>query len=245
MESKKAFLFFRKAKRTRPDVSNNIPSTEELLAELPQPFRNTLLSMYAGEAQIGLNDQAYKLDEVTRIKPEQGICLYRLCREIEPKNVLEIGLAYGFSTLYFLAALSENKEGSHTAIDPYQEMWHGIGLSQPKKVQMIERFRFINDTSVSALTSFAKQKETFDFIFIDGNHKFDDAFMDFALSAQLCPMGGVIIFDDMWMPSIRRAVSFIRKNRLDFEEVKTAESNIAVFRRTGKDSRDWNHYVDF
>jgi hypothetical protein len=82
-------------------------------------------------------------------------------------------------------------------------------------------------------------------IFIDGNHRFDDALVDFTLSAELCPMGGYIILDDMWMPSIRRAVSFIRSNRKDFEELKTPTRNVAAFRRVGEDTRAWNHYANF
>jgi hypothetical protein len=82
-------------------------------------------------------------------------------------------------------------------------------------------------------------------IFIDGNHRFDDVLVDFTLSAELCPMGGCIVMDDMWMPSIRRAVAFIRSNRNDFEEIKTPVSNIAAFQRICADGRQWHHYVEF
>jgi len=58
-------------------------------------------------------------------------------------------------------------------------------------------------------------------------------------------MGGCIILDDMWMPSIRRVVAFICWNRNDFKELKTPLSNIAAFRRIGEDTREWNHYVEF
>ena len=51
--------------------------------------------------------------------------------------------------------------------------------------------------------------------------------------------------DDMWMPSIKRAVEFIRRNRPDFTEVRTGLSNIAVFQLSGKDDRAWDHFVDF
>jgi hypothetical protein len=57
-------------------------------------------------------------------------------------------------------------------------------------------------------------------------------------------MGGCIVLDDLWMPSIRRAVAFIRSNRQDFEELKTPP-NIAAFRRIREDERPWHHFVDF
>ena len=110
---------------------------------------------------------------------------------------------------------------------------------------MSDSFRIAEVKSATALVHFADRGEKFEVIFIDGNHRFDDALVDFTLSAELCPRGGCIILDDMWMPSIRRAVAFIRSNRNDFEELTTPVSNIAAFRRIGEDSREWHHYAEF
>ena len=222
------------------------PSPDEILSPLPQPFRSALISMYNGDQQLGSDGERHSVEYTkTKIAPEQGVWLYDLCREAKPKTTLEIGLAYGYSTVYFLAAIRENGVGHHTAVDPFQSAWHGIGLCQPRSLGMSDSFRFIEEKSVSALVHFTDRRETFEMIFIDGNHRFDDAFVDFTLSAELCPMAGCIILDDMWMPSIRRAVTFIRSNRKDFEELKTPVSNIAAFRRIGEDTRPWDHYVEF
>jgi predicted O-methyltransferase YrrM len=226
-------------------MTKSVPMPGEILTPLPPPFRAPLLSMYSGEQQLGGDGERHDLDETIRISPEQGMWLYGLCRETKPKNTLEIGLAYGFSMFYFLAAIHQNGIGHHTAVDPYQRDWHGIGRRQSQSLDMGNRFRFVEERSVSALVHFADRGETFEVIFIDGNHRFDDAFVDFTLSADLCPMGGCIILDDLWMPSIRAAAAFVRSNRKDFEEIKTSLSNIAAFRRVGEDARKWDHYVDF
>ena len=220
-------------------------SYDEILSPLPRTFRSTLLSMYNGDPQIGSDGERHSLLEKTRISPEQGMWLYDLCCEVKPKTTLEIGLAYGYSTVYFLASIRVNGVGHHTAVDPFQSDWHGIGRRQAQNLGMTDSFRCIEEKSVSALVHFADRRETFEVIFIDGMHRFDDAFVDFTLSAELCPMGGCVILDDMWMPSIRRAAAFIRSNRQDFEEIKTPVSNIAAFRRISEDKRDWNHYVEF
>ena len=218
-----------------------------ILSSLPPPFRTALLSMYDGEPQLGSDGERHSLDGITAISPGQGMWLYNLCREAKPRTTIEIGMAYGYSTMYFLAAIRENGLGHHTAIDPFQkcEKWHGIGWRHVQSLGMNDGFRFVEEKSVSALVHLADQAETFEVIFVDGNHRFDDVFVDFTLSAELCPMGGYIILDDMWMPSIRRAAEFIRLNRIDFKQVRTPESNIAVFRRIGEDSRDWQHYIEF
>lgn len=223
------------------------PATDQALAPLPEVFRTTLLSMYKGEPQLGSDGELHTLEPTTLISQEQGMWLFDHFREMKPKATLEIGLAYGFSTAYFLAAISENGVGRHTAIDPFQRYAHGIGLLHTKTLGMSDRFRLIEEKSVPALVHFADRGEMFDVIFVDGSHRFDDVLMDFTLSAELCPTGGSVILDDMWMPSVRRAVAFIRSNRRDFEEIKTPVANIAAFRRIGDDKRDWHHggYVEF
>jgi predicted O-methyltransferase YrrM len=189
------------------------------------------------------------MDYLSRIIPAEGMWLYQLCREVKPQNTLEIGLGYGFSTVYILAALSANGVGHHTAIDPFQlhanKQWRGIGLQHARELGAEARFTFFLDRSVPVLVDFAKQERQFEVIFIDGGHLFDEAFLDFTLSAVLCPPGGYIVLDDTWMPAIHRVIEFIRTNRLDFAPVKSLVENISVFRRTGNDTRDWNHFAEF
>ncbi len=218
---------------------------EEVLARLPERFRSALLSMYSGREQAGSDGRMHAMDTVTRISPEQGMWFYDLCRELKPKRTAEIGLAYGYSTVYILAALQENGAGLHTAIDPFQDRWHGIGLRHVEDLGMTAAFRFIPDKSVPALVDLARAGERFEMLFVDGNHRFDDALFDYTLAAELCSVGGYVVLDDMWMPSLQRASSFIRRNRSDFVYVETPIENIAAFRKTGEDAREWNHYQEF
>src|ERR1035441_10774555 len=73
---------------------------------LDDPFQKVLLSMYRGDRQRGEGRETYDLDLNTQISTEEGMWIYELCREVAPRATLEIGLAYGFSMLYFLAARS-------------------------------------------------------------------------------------------------------------------------------------------
>jgi len=232
-------------------VSNatQLPVQTNLLDPLPERFRARLLSMYAGEPQLGAEDRQYPLDGISRISPEEGMWLFQLCRNNQLKTTLEIGLAYGFSTIYFLAALEETGGGHHTAVDPFQlresSPWKGIGLQHARELKTAVQFSFVPEMSFTALVDFAKQDRRFDLIFIDGGHTFDTVLLDFTLAAPLCPKSGYIVLDDTWMPSIRRVVAFIRANRPDFAVVDSTVDNIAVFRRTGPDAREWDHFVEF
>lgn len=252
VESGRVLVMFDRLKRLSglaPNRPQRVePSPDEILSGLPQPFRSALLSMYAGDPQLGEDGEKHSLDGATGISPAEGMWIYDFCRKLKPRATLEIGMAFGFSTIYFLAALAETDDGRHSAIDPNQRRtsstWSGIGLGHGRRFGG-DRFRFIEEPSFQALTHLADQSEQFDLIFVDGSHLFDFALTDFILSAGLCPVGGYIVLDDMWMQSIQRVVAFIKTNRSDFTGVETPVANIAVFQRTGTEHRKWDHFADF
>lgn len=223
---------------------------EAALARLDPHFRDSLISMYRGEPQLGIDGERHPIDTITRISPQQGMWLYDLCLTVNPKSTLEIGMAYGFSTLYILAAIDRNQGGTHTSVDPFQRArWHGIGLAHATShVPAAKRhsvFRLIEDRSDRVAVDLVRSNASFDLIFIDGAHRFDDALVDFYLYAPLCAVGGRIIFDDMWMPSIQTVVAFIRANRTDFIELRSSVANASLFQRVGDDTRKWNHFHAF
>ncbi len=224
---------------------------EELLAPLDVRFRSPLLSMYRGEPQLGADGQMHAIDRNTKISPSQGMWLYNLCLAAKPKSAIEIGMAYGYSTLYFLAAIAKNQVGHHTAVDPFQKAprWAGIGLAHAQSLAprngLESAFLLIEDRSDHVATDLARSNSKFEIIFIDGNHRLDDVLVDFYLYAPLCALGGHIIFDDVRMPSIQTVVAFVRANRTDFIEVPTIERNICAFKKVGEDFRNWNDFHEF
>ncbi|MEI6613859.1 MAG: class I SAM-dependent methyltransferase [Chrysiogenales bacterium] len=236
---------------SRYQAKATLKRAEELLASLHPPFRSALLSMYRGAPQLGDDGQLHAIDESTRISPAQGIWLYDLCLSVRPEATLEIGMAYGYSTLFLLAAIAKNRTGHHTAIDPYQHSdWHGIGCAHANAVALAAgldaAFLLIEDRSDRVATDLARSKSVFDLIFIDGNHRFDDVLVDFYLYAPLCAIGGHIALDDVLMSSIQTVVAFVRENRTDFVEIHTTEANMCVFQRVGDDSRrhdDFHRFV--
>ena len=214
----------------------------DVLSALDDPFRARLLSMYRQEPQLGADGQMHPIDNLTRISPTQGLWLYNLCLSTKSQTTLEIGMAYGYSTLFFLAA----GIGQHVAIDPFQmSHWHGIGLTHARVVAPESRFQFIEDRSDRAAADLARSGRSFGVIFIDGNHRFDDVLVDFSLYAPLCGMSGHIVLDDLWMSSVQTACSFIRTNRPDFTEIYTPHDNICVFQKISEDVREWRHFRKF
>jgi hypothetical protein len=99
------------------------------------------------------------------------------------------------------------------------------------------RFEWIENFSIHALSNLIRKRAKFNFIFIDGNHRFDDVIVDFYLSDQILQPGGLVVFDDMWLNSVRTATNFILNNR-SYEVVPQPFENMLVLRKTRYDNRD-------
>ncbi len=222
------------------------------LSPLGECHRDVLASMYGGEPQLGEDGQRHPIDATTRISVAEGMTLHGLCVAAGATSLLEVGLAYGFSTVFLLAALEKAGGGTLVSIDPFQATdWHGIGAGHARR--LVSRspvlapgsFSWVEDRSERALVELERAGRCHDLTFIDGYHRFDDVLVDFTLAARTCSPGGAIVLHDRWLDSVEAVVSFVRNNRGDFEEVPTACENLGVFRRTGDDGRDWSHFVRF
>jgi predicted O-methyltransferase YrrM len=205
-----------------------------------------LATMYENHPQRGTDGLMHQMDTLTRISIPQGHLLAALYAEIRPKLSIEIGLAYGFSTLFFLDAATQIGGGRHIAIDPFEETaWHGIGCQAVKELNFDTMFEHIPDASVLALSKMYKEGVKSDYIYIDGAHNFDYALVDFFFSNLLLNVGGIVVLDDTWMPSIQKVVSFIRTNLKGHQEITTPVVNVACFVKIKEDDRVWDHFAAF
>ena len=205
-----------------------------------------MAEMYSASQLRGTEgDQPINLVSITRISIAQGAQINRIIRQSEIIKSLEIGFAYGFSTVWILDALRSRIGSRHIAIDPFEiTLFCGIGLEQVKRLSTAPVFEWIAEHSIHALSRLIKSGEKFDFIFIDGNHRFDDILVDFYLSDQLISPGGLMVFDDVWMPSVQTVINFILTNR-QYKIVSQPIRNMTVLKKFADDNRDWNHFESF
>ena len=219
---------------------------KRLVPNIGKDAEKVLADMYTTKQLHGTaSDEPITLDVTTRIDIAQGAQLNRLIRQSQTNKSLEIGFFYGFSTIWILDALRSRRGSRHVAIDPFEiTQAHGVGLQQVKRLSDAPSFEWIAEYSIHALSSLIKKNEKFDFIFIDGNHRFDDVLVDFYLSDQLLLPGGILAFDDMWMPSVRTAISFILTNR-QYKVIPQPVENMAVLKKIAEDDRYWFHFKRF
>jgi predicted O-methyltransferase YrrM len=128
------------------------------------------------------------------------------------KKTLEVGCAYGISSLYICTALSHRSSPKHVIVDPFQRQeWKGIGILNLERAGY-RFFELIETPSEFALPEIAKHESgTFDLIFIDGWHTFDHTLLDLFYADRLTKIGGYIVIDDCNWSSVAKAVSYISR----------------------------------
>jgi len=157
-----------------------------------------------------------KVKAHSHISRQEGEFLQGIIDEAQPKVSLEIGLAYGVSALFICDALARIPGARHIIVDPAQfdgQHWKGAGIHSLKEAgygDMIEFHELPSHIALSRLETDGRQVE---FAFIDGAHQFDYALVDFFCLDRILKVGGIVAFDDLWMPSVQRLCRYIVTNR--------------------------------
>lgn len=141
-----------------------------------------------------------------------GEALRDLAIAAEAHRTIEVGLALGLSALFLCQAALE-LGGRHVAIDPFQEAsWNGAGLRTLSDAGVADVVEVIEEESQLALPRLLARGREFDLAFIDGDHRFEGVFLDLYYMTRLVKPGGLVVVDDMWMPSVRMAVAYVERN---------------------------------
>jgi predicted O-methyltransferase YrrM len=145
---------------------------------------------------------------VSHIDAATGALLQRAVREVQPALSLEIGLAYGVSTMFICEAIQQlPRPGRHLVMDPYQHgKWRGIGLKNVMDAGFGSIIDFRAEPSEILLPRLVEQGVQVDLAFIDGLHRFDQVNLEFFYVNRLLRPGGIVLFDDAARRSVNRAI---------------------------------------
>jgi predicted O-methyltransferase YrrM len=156
----------------------------------------------------------------SQIPLEEGLFLERIVSEVKPAVSLEVGLAYGVSTLFICKALESVQNPHHIVIDPNQlqsnsthDYYEGVGLYNLRRAGYERMIEFHASPSYLALPLLVSRGVKVDFAFIDGWHTFDFASVDFFYVDLLLRTGGEVVIDDTHFPSVRKLCRYIVTNR--------------------------------
>lgn len=165
--------------------------------------------IYASRKVVGKSGRIHELN--SHIGQEKGEFLYRLITD-DPTIVktLEVGCAFGLSSLWICQATRGRAGAHHTIIDPNQSTdWDSAGIRNLEE-DGIDYAELIESGSEFALPHLLESgMGPYDFIFIDGWHTFDHTLLDCFYATRLLRVGGILALDDVDWPSVRRVVDFL------------------------------------
>jgi predicted O-methyltransferase YrrM len=123
-------------------------------------------------------------------------------------RTLEVGCAYGLSSLHIAGALARRPGAHYTIIDPFQNTdWSGIGVANLDRAG-VDFYELREEPSEIALPALLADGAEFDLVFIDGWHTFDQTLLDMYYANRLIKSGGYIILDDADWVAVSKAVSY-------------------------------------
>lgn len=200
----------------------------------------------------------------SHLPAEEGELLQDWIAEHRPRRLLEIGLAYGLSTLFVCEALERlGGADAYHVIDPWQRtQWHGAGLHALERAGYRSLVRFHEEPSELCLPRLLAEGERLDFALVDGWHSFDQVMMEVYFLNRMLTPGGLLVFDDVHLPALQRVLAFVATlpayRRLPIPDARrkarparvrrlmgVPEYRLAGVLKVAEDERDWDHWVDF
>lgn len=174
--------------------------------------------------------------------------LYQAVLEQQPVLAIEVGMAFGVSSLAILTALS--KLGGNRqliSIDPFQSTdWRGCGLAAVERSGFQELHQLFEEPDYLVLPRLLATKRRIDFAYIDGWHTFDYTLLDFWYVDKMMQAGGVIAFNDCQMPAVEKVINCMLSHRR-YAEIKTelVANQDRYFKKLENWEPSWNFFAEF
>lgn len=208
-------------------------------------FSEILDDLYGGvikQTSAGEDREITPIESITRPAAQ---FVYDTVRQVRPEKSIEVGMAWGFSSVAICSALRDVHGGVNIAIDPFQLKWYqGVALATLEKYRLSSFVQHQEQRSDVFLPKFWSDNNRIQFAFIDGDHRIDAVFVDFYYVDKMLDAGGVVIFDDYQFSSVMNVVRYALKN-FHYESLPCEQVRFAVIRKVKEDDRGWDAYGEF
>jgi predicted O-methyltransferase YrrM len=176
------------------------------------PIMHQLLRTIFETKQVQEKDGSF-LPLHSHTTSEQCEFLQELIKEVRPESSVEVGLAYGISTIAILDALdTSGKTFHHRVIDPFQEDWKDIGLLNIERAGFKDRVTFYRRFSDQVLPELYIQQQKIQFAYVDTTKVFDVLMTDVYFITKILQTGGILVLDDCGFPGIRMLVRYLSQH---------------------------------
>lgn len=142
------------------------------------------------------------------VTSKKGQFLYKLVRHYKPRTVIELGTAFGISSMYMAMGYRNSHiytvEGCRDTLDIATHNFTRLGLGNIKEIR---------GNFDEVLPVILQDIETVDLVFIDGNHKEDSTRRYFDECLSHVQNNTIFVFDDIhWSKGMKTAWENIRQH---------------------------------
>lgn len=144
--------------------------------------------------------------------------LYETASSIKAKSILEIGAWDGCSTMV-LGAVAKENNGRLYSIDPR------LTITMLKNIEEMKLRNYVtNIVGASPWIDMKCMPNSYDYIFIDGDHRTRWVLADYHFWMRFLRKHGMVAFHDIHFPSIQKALEIIKEtDEKGLKEVRYTE----------------------
>lgn len=185
---------------------------KSLLAYKPLPATDAVRGLLA---RVRVPGQPFTPDD-------EGDLLFDIIRKNGFAHCLEVGFYTGSTALFMAAAIAEDGHVTSMSID--DEATVAAGLALVAEAGFTDKHTYIAGDSTRVLPAMRADGKAFDFVYMDGWKTLDHLTLEVFLVNEMLKTGGVIVFDDANMPSVRNVIRLM-KRYYGYEEIRYADYN--------------------
>jgi predicted O-methyltransferase YrrM len=163
----------------------------------------------AGSSIINTNKKVVSDIAASSLKPKKyAQLLYRMVQYYKPETIVELGTSFGITTAYLASANKTSKvftcEGSGAIASIAKQNFEALQLNN---VQLTE------GDFTQTLSPLLSNLKTFDFAFVDGNHRKQPTLDYFKQLLKHAVPNSILIFDDIhWSAEMEEAWNTIKQH---------------------------------
>jgi predicted O-methyltransferase YrrM len=192
---------FRRLARQTPVTLSLSPATADRTRFSPDDLPEGEWADVAGRVkELGITDDA------DGVNPGDRRALYYLIRKLKPQRVLEVGTHIGASTVHIALALARNSDTGNRFVtvdiqdvnDPVRKPWegHGAMLSPRQALEQVGIGSLVRFVHAPSLAFLAEDSESYDFVFLDGDHSPATAYQEIPAALRRLRPGGHVLLHD-------------------------------------------------
>ncbi|MAQ31964.1 MAG: hypothetical protein CMD26_04465 [Flavobacteriales bacterium] len=160
-----------------------------------------------------LKNPVYSICEKASSKPIWGQFLYKLIKNNNSKNVLEMGTNLGVSGSYILNALKDTANSHFISMEGVPDLCN-IASQQFNSINPKTQHSIIQGLYDKTFAELYKKKIKFNLCFIDGNHQKDPTIDYFQNLKSRLDLPAIMIFDDInWSNDMQSAWEIIKSDQ--------------------------------